>query len=34
MVSAKRKIYEIISKSLHKTEELIFDKYKTKIYIN
>lgn len=34
MASAKRKIYEIISKSLHKTEKLTFDEYNTKIYID
>jgi len=34
IVSAKRKIYEIISKSQHKSESLDFDDYNTMIYID
>lgn len=34
LVSAKRKIYEIISKSQHKTESLDFDDFETMIYID
>lgn len=34
IASAKRKIYEIISKSQHKSESLSFDDYNTMIYID